>query len=72
MKGAHKKVGGTVTKTLASDRITIRTENGSEKPFQVREMLQQKIAGLQKGDTVILLVDNDNKVIDVAIPPPTR
>ena len=72
IKGAHKQVDGTVATPLESNHITIRTGNGSEKPFEVREMLQPKLAGLRKGDAVILLVDTDNKVIDVAIPPASR
>ncbi|MCC2643219.1 MAG: exported protein of unknown function [Nitrospira sp.] len=72
IKGAHKRVGGRVTETLTSNRITIRTDKGSNQPYEVRELMQQKIAGLQKGDAVILLIDNDEKVIDVAIPPPAR
>ncbi len=72
IKAAHKQVDGTVTAPLEANRITIRTVNGSEKPFEVREMLQPKIARLRKGDAVILLVDTENKVIDVAVPPPAR
>jgi len=72
IKGAHSKVDGTVTAPLAANRITIRTVNGTEKPFEVREMPQSKLAGLRTGDAVILLVDTENKVIDVAIPPPAR
>jgi DNA repair protein RadC len=57
---------------LKANHITIKTGNGSEKPFEVRETLQQKMAGLQKGDAVILMVDKDNKVIDLAVPPAAR
>ena len=71
-KGAHQRVDGTVTAPLRGNRITIQTGNGSEKPFEVRELLHRKVAGLRKGDAVILLVDTDNKVIDVAIPPAAR
>lgn len=71
IKGAHRQIDGTVTGPLKSNRITIRT-GGSEKPFEVREMSQPKLAGLRKGDAVILLVDTDNKVIDVAVPPVSR
>lgn len=72
IKGAHKQVDGTVATPLESNRITIRTGAGAEKPYEVREVIQSKMAGLRKGDAVILLVDTDNKVIDVAIPPATR
>lgn len=69
IKGAHRQVDGTVTTPLKSNHITVRTPNGTEKPYEVREMLQPKIAALHPGDAVILLVDTENKVIDVAIPP---
>jgi len=69
IKGAHKQVEGTVATPLKSNQITIHTREGGDKPFEVREILQSKIAGLRSGDAVVLLVDGDNKVIDVAIPP---
>lgn len=72
IKGAHKQIDGTVITPLASNRITIRTGAGAENPYEVRELVQPKIAALRKGDAVILLVDTDNKVIDVAIPPASR
>ena len=72
IKGAHKQIDGTVTSPLRANHITVRTANGSEKPFEVRELLHKKLAALRKGDAVILLVDTDNKVIDVAVPPPGR
>lgn len=72
IKGAHRQVDGTVASPLKANQITIRTVNGSEKPFEVREILQPKIASLRQGDAVILLVDTENKVIDVAIPPPAK
>jgi translation initiation factor IF-1 len=72
IKGAHRQVDGTVTKPLEGNRIAVRTANGSEAPYEVRDTVQSKLAGLHKGDAIILLVDTENKVIDVAIPPPTR
>lgn len=72
IKGAHKQIEGTVTSPLRANHITVRTTNGSDKPFEVRELLHDKIAGLRKGDAVILLVDTDNKVIDMAVPPSGR
>lgn len=72
MKGAHKQVDGIVSGPLASNHISIRTSDGHEKPFEVRDTVESKLSGLRKGDSVILLVDTDNKVIDVAIPPPAR
>lgn len=69
IKGSHRQVEGTVTSPLQSNHITIRTTSGADKPYEVRDILHSKIGTLRSGDMVILLVDSDNKVIDVAIPP---
>ncbi|MCS6296864.1 MAG: hypothetical protein H8K09_11565 [Nitrospira sp.] len=69
IKAAHKQVEGIITTPLRSNKIAIRTTDGADKPYEVREILQSKLAGLRSGDAVVLLIDNDNKVIDVAIPP---
>ena len=69
IKGQHRQVEGTVTAPLQSNHITIRTTSGADKPYEVRDILQSKIGALRSGDAVVLLVDGDNKVIDVAIPP---
>lgn len=68
IKGANRQVDGTVVEPLHADRITIKTGDG-ERPFEVREVMHDRISKLQKGESVILLVDSENKVIDVAVPP---
>ncbi len=68
IKGQHSQVEGTVAKPLQSDHITIRV-NGGDKSYEVREILRSKLATLRSGDAVVLLIDTENKVIDVAIPP---
>jgi hypothetical protein len=68
IKGAHRQVDGTVSQPLHADRITIQTAEG-ERPFEVHQVVQEKLAKLGKGESVILLVDKEDKVIDVAIPP---
>ena len=68
IKGANRQVDGTVVKPLQADKITIKTKEG-ERPFEVREVMHDRISKLQKGESVILLVDNENKVVDVAVPP---
>lgn len=72
IKGAHKQIDGTIVQPLTADRITIRTGEGSERPFEVRGVIQDKLSNLRKGESVILLVDKEDKVIDVAIPPRSR
>ncbi|CAE6728283.1 MAG: hypothetical protein H8K06_17080 [Nitrospira sp.] len=69
IKGAHQQVDGTVVSPLTANRITLRTGTQAEQPFEVRETTRHKLESLRKGDAVILLIDTDNKVIDVAIPP---
>lgn len=68
IKGANRQVDGTVVEPLRADRITIKTGDG-ERPFEVREIMQERLSKLSKGESVILLVDNEDKVVDIAVPP---
>lgn len=68
IKGANRQVDGIVGEPLRADRITLRTGDG-ERSFEVREVMIERTSKLQNGDSVILLVDNDNKVVDIAVPP---
>ena len=70
IKGAHKQVSGTIATVFDGSQITLQPSGGLETKFEVRTTVQEKIAKLHKGDSVILLVDTDNKVIDIAVPPP--
>jgi len=69
LKSAQQQVSGTVVKTLEENRITIRTRDGKEQPFEVRPLIREKMATLPKGKAVVLLIDGDNQVADVAVPP---
>lgn len=69
LKGAQRRVLGTVVEPMAENQITIRTPDGKEKPYEVRSLMQDKIGKLSKGQAIVLLVDGDNKVVDVAVPP---
>ncbi len=71
IKGANRQVDGTIVEPLASQRIRIKTEQG-ERPYEVHQVIRDRVSKLAKGDEVILLVDNDDKVIDVAVPPQSR
>ena len=68
-KGAHTRVEGTIVEPLQSNRIRIKTARGEEQPYEVRPMVGKKLAGMTRGQLVILMLDNDGAVIDVAIPP---
>jgi hypothetical protein len=59
----HEQVSGTVVMPLtdSQSKMTVRTEGGTEKTFQVRELSQKKMDNLSKGDMVVLLIDGDKK-----------
>ncbi|MDF0667195.1 MAG: hypothetical protein P0119_14110 [Nitrospira sp.] len=51
---------------------TVRTNDGKEHYVEVRPFVEEKLGNLPKGKAVILLLDGENKVTDVAIPPESR
>jgi hypothetical protein len=67
-KGNFERISGVILAPLKNNDIAIRTE-ASEQAYEVRPLAQQRLITLDKGDAVVLLVDKDNKVTDVAIPP---
>lgn len=69
LKGNLSQIPGVILKPLENNSIAIRTEGGTEQPYEVRPLAQRRLAKLSKGDAVVLLVDDENKVTDVAIPP---
>ena len=46
--------------------ITIQTDEGHDHSFEVRPLVQKNLAKLPKGETVVLFVDDENKVTDVS------
>lgn len=69
IKGAQRKIEGTVVAPLEANRITIRTEDGREDTYEARPLIQDKLAGLSKGEMVVLMLDSENKIIDAATVP---
>lgn len=69
LKGAQRRVPGTVIEPLAENHITIRTPDGKEKPYEVRSLIREKMGKLSKGEAIVLLIDGEDQVVDVAIPP---
>lgn len=53
---------------LADNMVTIRTGDGNQQTLEMRSFVKDKLPALPKGTNVILLVDNENKVTDVAVP----
>ena len=69
IKGAHRRIEGTVAEPLSVGLITIRTSQQDLRTYEVRSPVEGKLAGLEKGQAVILLLDTDDHVIDAAVPP---
>jgi len=69
LKGNLGQVAGVILKPLKDNTIVIRTEDGKEHSYQVRPLIQSRLATLSKGDAAMLLVDEENKVADVAFQP---
>ncbi len=69
LKGNLSQVAGAILKPLADNAVSIRTEDGTEHSYEVRPLAQRRLVKLSEGDAAVLLVDDENKVTDVAIPP---
>jgi len=70
LKGNLSQIAGKILSPLKADNtIGIWTEDGKKHFYHVRPLIQQRFAALFTGDAVVLLVDEENKVTDVAFLP---
>lgn len=69
LKGNLSRIVGVVLTPLHDNGIAIRTDDGKEYSYEVRPLIQSRLATVAKGDAVVLLVDEENKVTDVAFIP---
>ncbi|MGQ0667365.1 MAG: hypothetical protein ACT4O4_10040 [Nitrospiraceae bacterium] len=69
LKGNFDRIAGVIFTPLGNDRIAIRSEEGKEQPYEVRPFAQLRLSKLSRGEAVVLLVDEEGKVTDSAIPP---
>ncbi len=65
-KSPHKQINGMVFDPLDNEKITIETSAGTKWTYPVRPFVHDRISAFKKGESVTLLVDSDNHVIDVA------
>lgn len=68
LKGNFSRINVVILKPLEADTIAVQTERGDERRYEVRPLVQRRMAQLSKGDEAVLLMDDENKVTDVAIP----
>jgi hypothetical protein len=66
-KAPYRRVDGTLVR--AADRIWIHTSDGREQSFETRPYVREKLTALAGGSSVILLLDDEDKVADLATPP---
>ncbi len=66
LKGNFRKVTGVLVTLLHNNMISIRTDMGQEELYEVRPLIQKRMERLLQGQTVVLFVDDDNKVTDVS------
>lgn len=69
LKGNFSHISGVILEPLSHNTVAIRTENGTQHRYDVRPLIQDRLRSLSQGDSVVLLVDNENMVTDVAIAP---
>ena len=69
LKGNFSRVAGVILTPLDNKKIAIRDEHGKARLYDVRPLVEQKLAPLDTGDAVILFVDDENKVSDIAVLP---
>ncbi len=69
LKGNFERISGVILTPLGNDRIAIRSDAGKEQLYEVRSFAQPRLSKLSEGEAVVLLVDEEGKVTDVAIPP---
>ena len=67
--GVDREIRGTFVESGQSNQVTIRTSDGAQQTFEARPFLQKKLSDLARGARVILLIDGEGKVTDLAIPP---
>jgi len=66
-KAPYQRVEGTLVRSPGW--VMIKTRDGKDRIYEVRPYLQDKLAHAPEGVPVILLVDDENKVSDLATPP---
>ena len=66
IKGNLRQVSGVITKPLQDKTIAIRTEDGKEHSFKSRPPILERLAKVSRGQSAILLVDDEDQVADVS------
>ncbi len=66
--GVDREVAGTLLKPRSATAVTIQLADGMQQTFEVRPFVEVKLSKIPPGKSVTLLIDGENKVVDVAFP----
>jgi hypothetical protein len=66
--GVDREVAGTMLKSKSATAVTIQIADGAQQTFEARSFILKQLRKIPPGKSVTLLIDGENKVIDVAIP----
>lgn len=66
LKGNFKKVSGVLKQPLKDNMIAVQPDGEKEHQYEVRPLIQEKFKKLSSGQEVVLFVDDEDKVTDVA------
>jgi len=66
LKGNFKKVSGILKQPLKDNMVSVQEDGKKEQQYEVRPIIQDKFKKLSSGQEVILFVDDENKVTDLA------
>ena len=69
LKNPFERTPGVLSSTLKDGSIGITTESGRVENYKVRPLVEPLLKGLSEGSAVILMLDDEHMVTDVAIPP---
>ncbi|HEY3196697.1 MAG TPA: hypothetical protein VGJ57_01695 [Nitrospirales bacterium] len=67
-KGVDRASKGIILHPLTGNRIRIQKPDGRQETYEVRAFMKDKLARLENGTQVILMIDNEKKVTDLAVP----
>ncbi|MGH7232337.1 MAG: hypothetical protein ACREJU_13415 [Nitrospiraceae bacterium] len=65
-KGVNRQLIGTIVKVIVNNEVTIRTEHGLDLTMWIRSFLHDKVETLLVGESVTLLLDDEDRIADVA------
>ena len=65
-KGVNRQLMGTIVKAVTNGEVTIRTEDSRDLTMDVRPFLRDKVETLSLRDNVIMLLDDEDKIADIA------